>query len=159
MLNLTGTPLWLLLHIAPIRNEKEQVVLFLCTFKDITALKQPIDEEGSKWFIDQHLQTNTLTSHFFSIHPKYLYLSYSHVHLSLLPFIHLRTMNTRPFTSLLIYLSLIPSDYVNLFLSIHTFSFSGAKTLVVNQLAPQRDGVVGHTFISLTDKQQQRLTC
>ncbi|XP_061194999.1 potassium voltage-gated channel subfamily H member 1-like [Saccostrea echinata] len=41
------TPLWLLLHIAPIRNEKEQVVLFLCTFKDITALKQPIDEEGS----------------------------------------------------------------------------------------------------------------
>ncbi|KAK3092310.1 hypothetical protein FSP39_001134 [Pinctada imbricata] len=42
------TPLWLLLHIAPIRNEKEQVVLFLCTFKDITALKQPIDDEGSK---------------------------------------------------------------------------------------------------------------
>lgn len=68
-------------------------------------------------------------------------------------------MNTRPFTSLLIYLSLIQSDYVNLFLSIHTFSFSGTKTLVVNQLAPQRDGVVGHTFISLTDKQQQRLTC
>ena len=45
----SGTPLWLLLHIAPIRNEKEQVVLFLCTFKDITALKQPIDEEGSKY--------------------------------------------------------------------------------------------------------------
>ncbi|XP_021340562.1 potassium voltage-gated channel subfamily H member 1-like [Mizuhopecten yessoensis] len=42
------TPLWLLLHVAPIKNEKDQVVLFLCTFKDITALKQPIDEEGGK---------------------------------------------------------------------------------------------------------------
>lgn len=128
MLNLTGTPLWLLLHIAPIRNEKEQVVLFLCTFKDITALKQPIDEEGSKWFIDQHLQTNTLTSHFF-LSIQNIYICLFTFHLSLLPFIHWRTMNTRPFTSLLIYLSLIPSDYVNLFLSIHTFSFSGTKTL------------------------------
>lgn len=44
----TGTPLWLLLHVAPIKNEKDQVVLFLCTFKDITALKQPIDDEGGK---------------------------------------------------------------------------------------------------------------
>lgn len=43
-----GTPLWLLLHIAPIKNEKDQIVLFLCTFKDITALKQPIDEDGAK---------------------------------------------------------------------------------------------------------------
>ncbi|XP_070180487.1 voltage-gated delayed rectifier potassium channel KCNH1-like [Littorina saxatilis] len=42
------TPLWLLLHIAPVKNEKDQVVLFLCTFKDITALKQPIDDEGGK---------------------------------------------------------------------------------------------------------------
>ncbi|CAC5372076.1 KCNH5 [Mytilus coruscus] len=42
------TPLWLLLHIAPIKNEKDQIVLFLCTFKDITALKQPIDEDGAK---------------------------------------------------------------------------------------------------------------
>ncbi|KAJ8309419.1 hypothetical protein KUTeg_014293 [Tegillarca granosa] len=42
------TPLWLLLHVAPIKNEKDQVVLFLCTFKDITALKQPIDDEGGK---------------------------------------------------------------------------------------------------------------
>ncbi len=42
------TPLWLLLHIAPIKNEKDAVVLFLCTFKDITALKQPIEDETSK---------------------------------------------------------------------------------------------------------------
>ncbi|XP_078001298.1 voltage-gated delayed rectifier potassium channel KCNH1-like [Glandiceps talaboti] len=42
------TPLWLLLHIAPIRNEKDEVVLFLCTFKDITALKQPIEDESTR---------------------------------------------------------------------------------------------------------------
>ena len=44
------TPLWLLLHVAPIRNEKDVVVLFLMTFKDITALKQPIEDEmGKGW--------------------------------------------------------------------------------------------------------------
>ncbi|XP_069956139.1 potassium voltage-gated channel protein eag isoform X3 [Cherax quadricarinatus] len=42
------TPLWLLLHIAPIKNEKDIVVLFLCTFRDITALKQPIEAEDSR---------------------------------------------------------------------------------------------------------------
>ncbi|CAG0879230.1 unnamed protein product [Cyprideis torosa] len=40
----SGTPLWLLLQIAPIKNEKGTVVLFLCTFRDITALKQPIEQ-------------------------------------------------------------------------------------------------------------------
>jgi potassium voltage-gated channel Eag-related subfamily H protein len=44
---LTGTPLWLLLQIAPIKNEKDVVVLFLLTFRDITALKQPIEEEDA----------------------------------------------------------------------------------------------------------------
>ncbi|MPC21331.1 Potassium voltage-gated channel protein eag [Portunus trituberculatus] len=43
-----GTPLWLLLHIAPIKNEKDIVVLFLCTFRDITPLKQPIEAEDSR---------------------------------------------------------------------------------------------------------------
>jgi len=46
------TPLWLLLQVAPIRNERDLVVLFLLTFRDITALKQPIDSEdtkGGKW--------------------------------------------------------------------------------------------------------------
>jgi hypothetical protein len=44
----SGTPLWLLVHVAPIKNEKDAVVLFLCTFKDITALKQPIEDDGGK---------------------------------------------------------------------------------------------------------------
>ena len=42
---LAGTPLWLLLQICPVKNERDVVVLFLCTFRDITALKQPIEEE------------------------------------------------------------------------------------------------------------------
>ncbi|XP_076318646.1 potassium voltage-gated channel protein eag-like [Tachypleus tridentatus] len=42
------TPLWLLLHIAPIKNEKDVVVLFLLTFRDITALKQPLEDETAK---------------------------------------------------------------------------------------------------------------
>ncbi|XP_012284973.1 potassium voltage-gated channel protein eag [Orussus abietinus] len=42
------TPLWLLLQIAPIKNERELVVLFLLTFRDITALKQPIETDDSK---------------------------------------------------------------------------------------------------------------
>lgn len=44
----TETPLWLLLQVAPIRNERDLVVLFLLTFRDITALKQPIDSEENK---------------------------------------------------------------------------------------------------------------
>lgn len=48
------TPLWLLLHIAPVKNEKDQVVLFLCSFKDITALKQPIDDDGGKGQYHNH---------------------------------------------------------------------------------------------------------
>ncbi|XP_022088679.1 potassium voltage-gated channel subfamily H member 1-like isoform X2 [Acanthaster planci] len=42
------TPMWSLLQIAPIQNEKDQIVLFLCTFKDITSLKQPIEDENAK---------------------------------------------------------------------------------------------------------------
>lgn len=45
---ITETPLWLLLQVAPIRNERDLVVLFLLTFRDITALKQPIDTEDNK---------------------------------------------------------------------------------------------------------------
>ena len=37
--------MWLLLQISPVKNERNTVVLFLCTFRDITALKQPIEEE------------------------------------------------------------------------------------------------------------------
>ncbi|XP_054721984.1 potassium voltage-gated channel protein eag-like [Uloborus diversus] len=42
------SPLWLLLHVAPIRNEKDVVVLFLLTFRDITALKQTSEEDAAK---------------------------------------------------------------------------------------------------------------
>ena len=43
-----GTPLWLLLQLAPIKNEKEVVVLFLLTLRDITALKQPIEADDNR---------------------------------------------------------------------------------------------------------------
>ena len=45
---MAGVPIWLLLHIAPIKNEKNVVVLFLITFRDITALKNPIEDDSSK---------------------------------------------------------------------------------------------------------------
>jgi hypothetical protein len=38
--------------VAPIRNERDLVVLFLLTFRDITALKQPIDTEDNKGGMD-----------------------------------------------------------------------------------------------------------
>lgn len=42
------TPIWLLVHIAPIKNDKNQVVLYLCQFKDITPLKRSLDDENNK---------------------------------------------------------------------------------------------------------------
>ncbi|XP_023311113.1 potassium voltage-gated channel protein eag [Anoplophora glabripennis] len=45
------TPLWLLLQISPIKNERDLVVLFLLTFRDITALKQPIETDDTKGVI------------------------------------------------------------------------------------------------------------
>ena len=41
-----GTPLWLLLQVSPVKNERDVVVLFLCSFRDITALKQPIEDDS-----------------------------------------------------------------------------------------------------------------
>lgn len=41
-------PVWFFVKIAPIRNEQDKVVLFLCTFNDITAFKQPIEDDSSK---------------------------------------------------------------------------------------------------------------
>ena len=40
------SPLWLLLQVSPVRNEKEVVVLLLIVVKDITALRQPIDDDS-----------------------------------------------------------------------------------------------------------------
>lgn len=42
------TPIWISMQIAPITNEKDVVVLFLCTFMDITAFKQPIEDDSQK---------------------------------------------------------------------------------------------------------------
>lgn len=36
------------MHIAPIKNDKNQVVLYLCQFKDITPLKRSLDDENNK---------------------------------------------------------------------------------------------------------------
>jgi len=44
-------PVWFFIKIAPIRNEQDKVVLFLCTFSDITAFKQPIEDDSSKGLI------------------------------------------------------------------------------------------------------------
>lgn len=43
-----GSPVWFYMQVAPIRNENDKVVLFLCTFKDITLFKQPIEDESTK---------------------------------------------------------------------------------------------------------------
>ena len=49
--------LWILMHVAPIKNHSQQVVLYLCQFKDITAWKQPIVElEGEEDTITGILQ-------------------------------------------------------------------------------------------------------
>jgi hypothetical protein len=45
------TPIWVFMQIAPITNERDTVVLYLCTFTDITALKQPIETEDTKGFL------------------------------------------------------------------------------------------------------------
>ncbi|XP_064169936.1 potassium voltage-gated channel subfamily H member 1-like isoform X2 [Anguilla rostrata] len=55
-------PVWFFVKIAPIRNEQEKVVLFLCTFSDITAFKQPIEDESSKGWGKLARLTRALTS-------------------------------------------------------------------------------------------------
>nr|XP_046229766.1 potassium voltage-gated channel subfamily H member 5-like isoform X2 [Scatophagus argus] len=42
------TPIWLYMQVAPIKNENDKVVLFLCTFRDITLFKQPIEDEATR---------------------------------------------------------------------------------------------------------------
>ncbi|XP_059903827.1 potassium voltage-gated channel subfamily H member 1 isoform X1 [Gadus macrocephalus] len=55
-------PVWFYVKIAPIRNEQDKVVLFLCTFSDITAFKQPIDDDTSKGWGKFARLTRALTS-------------------------------------------------------------------------------------------------
>ncbi|MBN3300715.1 KCNH5 protein, partial [Amia calva] len=56
------TPVWFYMQIAPIRNENDKVVLFLCTFKDITVFKQPIEDESTKGWTKFARLTRALTS-------------------------------------------------------------------------------------------------
>ncbi|XP_064195518.1 potassium voltage-gated channel subfamily H member 5-like [Anguilla rostrata] len=56
------TPIWLYMQIAPIRNENDKVVLFLCTFKDITVFKQPIEDETTKGWTKFARLTRALTN-------------------------------------------------------------------------------------------------
>ncbi|KAI5615863.1 potassium voltage-gated channel subfamily H member 1 isoform X2, partial [Silurus asotus] len=56
------TPVWFFVKIAPIRNEQEEVVLFLCTFSDITAFKQPIEDDSYKGWGKFARLTRALTS-------------------------------------------------------------------------------------------------
>ncbi|KAJ8384779.1 hypothetical protein AAFF_G00198650 [Aldrovandia affinis] len=56
------TPVWFFVKIAPIRNEQDKVVLFLCTFSDITAFKQPIEDDSTKGWGKFARLTRALTS-------------------------------------------------------------------------------------------------
>ncbi|XP_029352967.1 potassium voltage-gated channel subfamily H member 5a [Echeneis naucrates] len=56
------TPIWLYMQVAPIRNEKDNVVLFLCTFRDITLFKQPIEDESTRGWTKFARLTRALTN-------------------------------------------------------------------------------------------------
>ncbi|XP_075699855.1 voltage-gated delayed rectifier potassium channel KCNH5 isoform X2 [Rhinoderma darwinii] len=53
------TPVWFYMQIAPIRNEHDKVVLFLCTFKDITLFKQPIEDDSTRAHLGSTQLKNT----------------------------------------------------------------------------------------------------
>ncbi|XP_077443161.1 voltage-gated delayed rectifier potassium channel KCNH5-like isoform X3 [Stigmatopora argus] len=56
------TPIWLYMQVAPIRNENNKVVLFLCTFRDITLFKQPIEDEAARGWTKFARLTRALTN-------------------------------------------------------------------------------------------------
>ncbi|XP_061668600.1 potassium voltage-gated channel subfamily H member 5-like isoform X2 [Syngnathoides biaculeatus] len=56
------TPIWLYMQVAPIRNENDKVVLFLCTFRDITLFKQPIEDETARGWTKFARLTRALTN-------------------------------------------------------------------------------------------------
>jgi hypothetical protein len=64
------TPIWVFMQIAPITNERDTVVLYLCTFTDITALKQPIETEdikGKHWLTFIRLSCNVSCCYTFAV--------------------------------------------------------------------------------------------
>ncbi|XP_047193677.1 potassium voltage-gated channel subfamily H member 5 isoform X1 [Scophthalmus maximus] len=56
------SPVWFYMQVAPIRNENDKVVLFLCTFKDITLFKHPIEDETTKGWTKFARLTRALTN-------------------------------------------------------------------------------------------------
>uniref|UniRef100_A0A8D3C7L4 Potassium voltage-gated channel subfamily H member 5 n=1 Tax=Scophthalmus maximus TaxID=52904 RepID=A0A8D3C7L4_SCOMX len=56
------SPVWFYMQVAPIRNEDDKVVLFLCTFKDITLFKHPIEDETTKGWTKFARLTRALTN-------------------------------------------------------------------------------------------------
>ncbi|XP_056284003.1 potassium voltage-gated channel subfamily H member 5-like isoform X3 [Pseudoliparis swirei] len=56
------TAIWLYMQVAPIRNENNKVVLFLCTFRDITLFKQPIEDETTKGWMKFARLTRALSN-------------------------------------------------------------------------------------------------
>jgi len=48
LLVISETPLWLLVHVAPIKANNDVIMLILLLFKDITLLKQLIPEQNDK---------------------------------------------------------------------------------------------------------------
>ncbi|XP_076149450.1 voltage-gated delayed rectifier potassium channel KCNH5 [Alosa pseudoharengus] len=56
------TPVWFYMQVAPIRNENDKVVLFLCTFKDITIFKQPIEDDATRGWAKFARLTRALTN-------------------------------------------------------------------------------------------------
>ncbi|XP_061609146.1 potassium voltage-gated channel subfamily H member 5-like [Phyllopteryx taeniolatus] len=56
------TPIWLYMQVAPIRNENDKVVLFLCTFRDITLFKRPIEDEAARGWTKFARLTRALTN-------------------------------------------------------------------------------------------------
>ncbi|XP_068610143.1 potassium voltage-gated channel subfamily H member 5-like [Brachionichthys hirsutus] len=55
-------PIWLYMQVAPIKNENDKVVLFLCTFRDITLFKQPIEDEATTGWTKFARLTRALTN-------------------------------------------------------------------------------------------------
>ncbi|KAL2098629.1 hypothetical protein ACEWY4_005109 [Coilia grayii] len=56
------SPVWFWMQVAPIRNEADKVVLFLCTFKDITIFKQPIEDDNTRGWAKFARLTRALTN-------------------------------------------------------------------------------------------------
>jgi len=46
--DISETPLWLLVQVAPIKSNSDAIMLILLLFKDITLLKQLIPEQNDK---------------------------------------------------------------------------------------------------------------